>query len=79
MTTKLMIYSNLNFKKIFEQIFFNLKPEFKKLTDLNKRIKATDCSIILVENLKMRINYYIEENKTYGWDLDVLRVGEQTL
>ena len=34
MTTKLMIYSNLNFKKIFEQIFFNLNPEFKKLIDL---------------------------------------------
>ena len=53
MTTKLMIYSNLNFKKIFEQIFFNLNPEFKKLIDLNKRIKTTDCSIILVENLKI--------------------------
>lgn len=52
MTNKIMIYSNLNLKKIFEQIFFNLQPEFKKLTDLKKRIKTADCSIILVENLK---------------------------
>ena len=72
MSNKITVYSDINIKKILDQIFSDKTIEYKKLSSFRNRSKKQGCTIILIEDIKsLNEKFFVKSDIVVTNDLNI--------
>ncbi len=72
MSNKITVYSDINIKKILDQIFSDKTIEYKKLSSFRNRSKKQGCTIIFIEDIKsLNENFFVKSDIVITNDLNI--------
>ncbi len=72
MSNEITVYSDINIKKILDQIFSDKTIEYKKLSSFRNRSKKQGCTIIFIEDIKsLNENFFVKSDIVITNDLNI--------